>query len=251
MNCPHCGADTGNAVTICPLCGKTLDREDAYASYMTKGDAAQAAGELDKALLSYKKALEYSAGTEDLFLKLGNIYNKKADKQAASMYMKALSYNFYNDNTHNMLIMLYSKYGKLEDLKRWYEQSRAKADPDFIDKYIKIIENVRFFTTKADIKIPVTNQDKLGGVFMESMKKYMVMNIVLGIVLFVIGLAITAGVVFKLNASIIMLVSGVFLVVSIAIVLFSRRRKTGKKESGAPSLSDIMAEVSQAPRDRN
>jgi pentatricopeptide repeat protein len=242
VNCPHCGADTRNAVTICPLCGKTLDRENAYNSYLAKGDDAFAAGKTDKAIMSYKKALEYSAGNEDIFLKLGNAYNKRGDRQAAPMYMKALTFNFYNDKTHNMMIALYSKYGKLDDLKRWYEQSREKADPVFVDKYIKIIQNVKYFSTQEDFKIPSPKPDGIIATLAGSMKKYVIMNIVIGIVLVVAGLAITAGIVFKVNTMFIFMFLGFFLLVSITIVIISRRGRANKKDGKKPTLEQLMAE---------
>jgi tetratricopeptide (TPR) repeat protein len=248
MNCPHCGADTKNAVTICPLCGKTLDRENAFESYIKKGDDAYAADELDKAIISYRKALEYSAGSEDLYLKMGNIYNKKNDKQAASMYMKALAFNFYNDRIHSMLITLYSKYRKLDDLKKWYEQSRGKADPAFIDKYIKIIENVNFFSSQTGDRKPVSKTGGMAEMFFLSMKKYVIMNIVAGIVFFIVALAIVAGIVFKINIAFIFIFSGTFLVVSIVMVFISRRGKSVKKETGKTSLVEIMAEEMAAAK---
>jgi tetratricopeptide (TPR) repeat protein len=242
MNCPHCGADTRNAVTICPLCGKTLDRENAYASFLAKADDAFAAGETDKAIMSYKKALEYSKGNEDIFLKLGNAYNKNGDRQAAQMYMKALLFNFYNDNTHNMLISLYSKYGRLDDLQKWYEQSREKADPAFVDKYIKIIQNVKYFSTRADFKIPAAKPDGLAANMLASMKKYIVMNIVIGIVLVVASLAIVAGIIFKVNTMFVLAFSGFFTFVSIVMVFMSRMGKTKKKDGKKTSLEALMAE---------
>jgi len=242
MNCPHCGADTKNAVTICPLCGKTLDRENAYTSFLAKGDDAFASGEDDKAIMSYNKALEYSKGNEDIFLKLGNAYNKKGDRQAAAMYMKALMFNFYNDKTHNMLINLYSKYNRLNDLKKWYAQSREKADPAFVDKYIKIIEGVGYFRSQAASKIPAPKSGGIAKDLMDSMKKYVVMNIVIGIVLTVASLAIVAGVIFRVNTMFILMFSGFFMVVSIGIVIMSRLGKPKKKEGKKPSLEELMTE---------
>lgn len=243
MNCPHCGADTKNAVTICPLCGKTLDRDDAYASYLKKGDDFSDAGDLEKAILSYRKALEYNTGDEDTFIKLGNAYNKKGDKQAASMYMKALSFNFYNDKTHNMLIALYSRYGRLDDLKNWYSQNRGRIDEVFIDKYVKIIENVKYFSAKPDIKIPATKTDNFVDGVISSMKRYMLLNIVGGIAVFVLGLAVVAGVVFKIDKTVIIAFSGLVFFAGVATIIFSRSRMKKKNDAGRESLEDIMAEV--------
>lgn len=242
MNCPHCGADAKNAVTICPLCGKNLDKDNAFQNFVKKGDDAFAAGDTDKAVMSYKKALEYSAGNEDIFIKLGNAYNKKGDKQAAAMYMKALTFNFYNDKTHNMLISLYSKFNRLDDLKKWYEQSRALADAAFVDKYIKIIQNVHYFSTQADVRIPAPKDEGLAKTLVSSMKKYVIMNVVVGIVFVVISLAIIAGLVFKVNTSFIIMFTGFFMAVSIVMIIISRKNKAKKKGNEKTSLEDAMAE---------
>lgn len=242
MNCPHCGADTKNAVTICPLCAKTLDRENAFLSYVKKGDDAYAAAEFDKAVMSYKKALEYSAGNEEIFLKLGNAYDKKGDKQAAAMYIKALGYNFYNDKVHNLLIALYSKYGKLNDLKKWYAASREKADPAFIDKYIKIIQGVSFFSASKEVRVPAPKKTGIGRTMMSSMKRYIIMNIVVGIFVLIVSLALAAGYFFRVNTSFLVIFSGVFMAVGIVIVVMTRSGKVKKKETGKQSLENLMAE---------
>jgi hypothetical protein len=249
MNCPHCGADTKNAVTLCPLCGKTLDREMAYAGFVSKADDALAAEDYDKAIISYRKALEYSQGTEDIYLKLAAAYNKKGDKQAASMYMKALTFNFYNEHTHNMLIALYSRYGRLDDLQKWYEQSRDKADPEFIDKHIKIIKNVKYFSYEAPVKIPASKPDNFLESFMLSMKKYVILNIVMGIIGLVATLAIIAAVVFKVNTTYIVMSAGVFIMATITILLMTRKKRGVKKDAGQATLEAMMAEIKKSKTD--
>jgi tetratricopeptide (TPR) repeat protein len=242
LNCPYCGADTKNAVTICPLCGKTLDRDSAYRSFMKKGDDFLAADDAGKAALSYKKALEYTAGTEEIYLKLGSAYNKMNDKQAAGMYMKALSFNFYNGQTHNYLISLYSRYGKLDDLRRWYGQSREKADRDFIDKYIKIIDNVKYFSTQAAIRIPKSKPDGLTDSMISGMKRYMMMNIIGGILIVVVGIAVVAGIFLKMNTSFLIMFAGFFLGVSVIIMFYMSAKAKKKKDRGTKSLEEFMKE---------
>jgi tetratricopeptide (TPR) repeat protein len=241
LNCPYCGADTKNAVTICPLCGKTLDRDSAFISYMIKGDDFMGAGDPGKAVLSYRKALEYSKGNEDVFLKLGNAYSRMNDKQAASVYMKALAFNFYNDQTHNLLITLYSRHGKLGDLKKWYEQSRAKADPEFIDRYIKIIDNIIYFKAQAGMRIPGSKSGGFAGSLASGLKKYAMFNIVGFIIMVVVSLAIFAGIVLKVNTTFLFVFSASFLFISIGILIFARLRKAGKKVRNQATLEEFMA----------
>lgn len=242
MNCPYCGADTKNAVTICPLCGKTLDRDGAYLSFLKKGDDLLASGDAGKAVLSYRKALEYTAGTEEIYIRIGNAYNKMNDKQAAGMYMKALSFNFYNDQTHNYLISLYSRHGRLDDLRRWYEQSREKADRDFIDKHIKIIDNIKYFSTQAGIRIPGGRDDGLAKLLVSGMKRYMMMNIIGGILAVVVAIAVAAGIFLKMNTSFLIMFAGFFLALSIVIMFYISGKARKKKERTAKSLEEYMKE---------
>ncbi|MCX8093354.1 MAG: tetratricopeptide repeat protein [Candidatus Goldbacteria bacterium] len=239
MNCPHCGADTGNAITLCPLCGKTLDRDMAFKSFVEKGDLAVETGDIDKAIINYNKALTYKEGNEQIYLKLGNLYFKKKDKNAANMYFKVLQYNFYNDYAHNMLITLYSNFGKLDDLKNWYEKNRGKYEDGFIDKYIKIIEGIKHFSTRTDVGIKETKDDFLKDMF-ESMKKYTVLNIVIGfIILFLIG-GLFAGTFLHLNPMIVFSFMLFFLFVVLIIVFLQRIMHINKKKKEKMDFTDII-----------
>ncbi len=239
MNCPHCGAETGSAITLCPLCGKTLDRQQAFTSFVEKGDMAVEIGDIEKAIINYNKALTYSEGNEQIYLKLGNLYFKKNDKNAVNMYFKVLQFNFYNEYVHNMLITLYSKFGKLDDLKNWYEKNRGKYREDFIEKYIKVIGNIKHFTTRTDFGIKEKKENILTD-FLQSMKKYTLLNIVLiFIVLLLIG-GLFAGTFLQLNPIIVFTFMLFFVFVIFVIVFFQRIMYINKKKKEKMDFTDIL-----------
>jgi len=242
VNCPHCGADTKNAVTLCPLCGKTLDRGSAYAGFVAKADAAAGAGEYEKAAIAYNKALEYAAGTEDVYLKLASAYTKLGSAKAANAYMKALSCNFYNDTTHNMLISLYTRFGKLDELKKWYEQSRPRVDPVFADKYIKIIDNVKLFSSEKSARIPASKNTDYAAALVFGLKKYAMMNLVLGLVVIVASVAVGAAVFMGVNTNFVLMFSVFFIFVSVIVSLAAKRKKKKPADEAPFKPEDIMNE---------
>lgn len=239
MNCPHCGAETGSAVTLCPLCGKTLDRKQAFTSFVKKGDAAAENGEIDKAILNYNKAITYLEGNEQVYLKIGNLYYKKNDKNAVNMYFKVLQFNFYNDYAHNMLITIYSRFGKLDDLKMWYEKNRNKYKDDFINKYIKIIDKMKHFSTKKDFGRKEKKDNILKDMLI-SMKKYTMLNIVIVFtaLLFIVGLL--AGTFLQINPLVFFSFILFFMFVVFVIVFFQRVIDINKKKKKKMEFTDIL-----------
>lgn len=239
MNCAHCGAEMGSAITLCPLCGKILDRQQAFNSFVEKGDLAEESGDIEKAILDYNKALTYSEGNEQIFFKLGNLYFKKNDKNAINMYFKVLQFNFYNDYAHNMLITIYSKFGKLDDLKMWYEKNREKYKGDFIDKYIRIIDSIKQFSTKMDFGIKPKRENIFNDMLI-SIKKYTMLNIVIGfIILFLTG-GLLAGVFWQLNPMFIFSFMLFFLFVIFIIVFYQRVVQINKKKKEKMDFADIL-----------
>jgi tetratricopeptide (TPR) repeat protein len=241
MICPHCGAETGNAITLCPLCGKELDREQAFISFVQKGDNAAEIDDVDKAILNYNKALTYSEGNGQIYVKLGNLYFKKNDKNAVNVYLKALQFNFYNEYVHNMLITLYSRFNKLDDLKTWYEKNRGKYREDFINKYVGIIDNTKSFSAKKDFGI----KEKHGNVFKDfliSMKKYMLLNVVLCIVTVLLIAGLLSAVFLHLNPFIVFSFMLFFLFVIFVIVLFQRISQINKKKKEKIDFSDLLGQ---------
>jgi len=243
MICPHCGAETGNAITLCPLCGKELNREEAFISFAQKGDNAAEMDDVDKAILNYNKALTYSEGNEQIYVKLGNLYFKKSDKKAVNVYFKALQFNFYNEYVHNMLITLYSRFNKLDDLKIWYEKNRGKYREDFIDKYIGIIDNTKSFSAKKDFGIK-EKRENIFKDFLTSMKKYVLLNVVLGFVVVLLIAGILSSVFLHLNPFIIFSFLLFFLFIIFVIVLFKRISQINKKKKEKIDFSDILGQNS-------
>jgi len=239
MNCPHCGAETGSAITLCPLCGKTLDREQAFNSFVEKGDMAAEIGDIEKAILAYNKALTYSEGNEQIYLKLGNLYYKKNDKNAVNMYFKVLQFNFYNEYVHNMLITLYSKFGRLDDLKNWYEKNKGKYNDDFIDKYIKVIDNIKLFSTKMDFGIKEKKENFFKDMLL-SMKKYTLLNIVLIFIVSFLIVGLLAGTFLQLNPIIVFSFMLFFLFVIFIVVFFQRVMHINKKKKEKMDFTDIL-----------
>jgi|ERR1035437_53850 tetratricopeptide (TPR) repeat protein len=249
MNCPHCGAHIDGNPDNCPLCGAYIDRQGLYAGFIKKGEEALGTPDYDKAMDYYQKALDTGyPPAADIYIKYGNAYDKKNDKQAAGMYLKALAFDFYNEHVHTLLIAFYDKYNRLNDLKKWYEKSRGTAGNEFIDKEIKVIDSIITFRQNAASK-PLPGDEakqkqveraihRLGGWF----KDYIMMNIVFGIVIVLMGIGIAAGLIFKLNFIIIFAIIGFFLLASIAVVIFLRRKKIREIKKNAVKIEDIYRE---------
>jgi len=240
MICPECGANIDSSKEICPLCEKRIDRESAYKNFIAKGDNFFNTGNFDKAILSYSKALDYFNDREELYIKLGNAYSKKMDKKAAHMYLKALILNFYNDTTHNLIISFYSYFNKLEDLKKWYEKNKANYDSQFIDKYIKIIDNILRFKNETSVKIG--QKENFLNLFFISMKEYILMNIVMGLVILVIIAGGIAAFLFKVNIIYIIIFLGVFFLVSLFFISFTKMKSIKKKKGTQENLENLLNE---------
>ena len=249
MNCPHCGAHIDGTPDSCPLCGLNIDKEELYNGHVKKGDEAFSSGEYDKALLWYQKALDTGyPPTVDIYIKYGNAHDKNNDRQAAGMYLKALSFDFYNEHVHTLLISFYDKHNRLNDLKKWYEKSRGNAEEDFINKEIKIIESIIAFRNEAANQPSASDEMKvkqvenvikgLGGWF----KNYMMMNIVFGIAIVLMGIGVGAALMFRLDLIVIFAIVGFFLLASIIVVVYIRRKKVKEMKKNAPKIEDIYRE---------
>ena len=249
MNCPHCGAHIDGNPDHCPLCGQHIDRQGLYDSFIKKGDEAFDSADYDKAMTWYQKALDTgyppSAG---IYIKYGNAHDKKNDKQAAGMYLKALSFDFYNEHVHTLMIAFYDKHNRLNDLKKWYEKSRGTADGSFIDKEIRVIDNILAFKQKIAELPLVADEVKVKRVegmikgFGAWFKNYIMMNIVFGIIIIMMCAGIAAVLFFKADMGVVFSLIGFFLAVSVAVVVFIRRKKISEMKKKALKLEDIYAE---------
>ncbi len=245
MLCPECGAEVKEYFTTCSLCGKIIDREEAFKKFMAKGDEFFKSDEIEKAIISYNRALDYKKDSEDIYIKLGNAYMKKNDKKAATCYLKALSYNFYNDVTHNFLITFYSRFNKLEELKSWYIQNKNKFNNDYIDKFIKIIENTILFTTEKSVKIG-TKDDNFFTNFKESIKSYLLVNVVSGVMLLLLAAGFLLSFLFKINISFFLIFIGVFSLISLVFITYKKMKsiKNLKKTKETQiDLENILKEI--------
>lgn len=249
MNCPHCGAHIDGNPDNCPLCGMNIDKENLYNGFVKKGDEAFVSDDYDKAMIWYQKAIDTGhIPTADIYIKYGNAHNKNNDKQAAGMYLKALSFDFYNEHVHTLLIAFYDKHNRLNDLKKWYDKSRGTADGAFIDKEIKVIDSIIDFRKNAGEQPSVSEEYKvkqvetvikgIGG----WLKNYIMMNIVFGIAIVLMGIGIVASLIFKFDLMIILAIIGFFLLASIVVVIVIRRKKVAEMKKNAVKLEDIYRE---------
>ncbi len=242
MLCHECGAEIKDYFTTCSLCGKVIDREKAFKNFVEKGDEFFRSDEIEKAIIAYNRALDYQKDNEDLYIKLGNAYMKKNDKQAATYYLKALSLNFYNDVTHNYLIAFYSKFNKLEDLKSWYIKNKERFDNEFINKYIKIIDNTILFTTEKKIKIG-TEDNGFWCELKKSMRMYLMFNIIFGVVFLLLVVGLLFSYFLKINVSFFLVFAGMFLIMGIFFITFKKMENLKKKKDKHINIEDFLKET--------
>lgn len=238
MICPECGAEIKDYLSLCPLCGKIIDKEKAFKDFILKGDQYFKSDEIDKAIVAYLRAFDYQKENEDINIKLGLAYMKKNDRKAAQFFLKALSINFYNENVHNLLISFYSKFNKLEELKTWYIKNKEKFDGNFIDKFIKIIDNTILFTTEKSIKIGAQSEN-IFQTILKSMKSYFMLNMVFIIVFFILVSGSILSFLFKINISFFLILSLVFFILSFTFVIF-KKKKNIKKASREINLEEFL-----------
>jgi len=245
MICPHCGAEIEKGLEKCPLCEKEISTESEYEKFLKKGDEALAADETDKAIAAYSKALEYRDNSYEIYMKLGNAYNRKGDKQAVAMYFKAMTLNFYDDNIHNLVISMYARRGKLEELRKWYEANSAKYDADFIKRYTAIIDNMKYFS--SNIEKPEEKKKDPGVMpeFFGSMKSYSMLNSTMLITGALILIALVGMAIFKVNMTFVFMFAGTFIVISIIAVIISKISRMKKKKQKTEGLEEIVKDFNK------
>ncbi|MCE5300984.1 MAG: hypothetical protein LLG37_08975 [Spirochaetia bacterium] len=243
MNCPHCGGVLEQNQETCSLCGTLIDSRDIYNNLVRRGTEAYEMSEFEKACTYYNKAYETGLYDAELCVRLGMVLDKKNDRRAAGMFLKALSFDFYNEHVHNLLIGFYDKYRRLSDLKTWYEKSRGSVEDAFIDKQITIINNLIKFREQAPSgpeRAHSTAGETAGHFLLNSFKQYIMMNVVLGVVLLLIGIAVAIGWIFKVNVMVIVVFAVFILLAGMAFMVMARVRKMRKiKEGKRMELADI------------
>ena len=131
MICPFCGVQISDYANNCGMCGNCIDRRQLYGQFMKKGDDALDHSP-EAAVVNYRKALEFINDNPEGFIKYGIALEKKGDKSAANMFLKAIALDFNNELAHNHLISLYDHYGKLQDIKLWYEKTGLMQIPGLL-----------------------------------------------------------------------------------------------------------------------
>ena len=164
------------------------------------------------------------------------------------MYLKALSYDFYNEHVHTLLIAFYDKHNRLNDLKKWYEKNQLMADAEFINKEIKVINNIIDFRHNAAVEpsaVDLARQKQIEGILHKAggwFKDYIMMNIVFGITLVLMGIGIAAGLILKLDLKIIFAIIGMFFLMSIVVVVYIKQKQIRNKRKDRVMLEDIFKE---------
>ncbi len=245
MICKSCGAVIDKDLEKCPLCGNKIDKGEIFREFIEKGNAAFEMGDIDKAVLFYKNALEHGDVNEETYIKIGIAFEKKNDfKSARDMYFKALTLNFENDNAHNLLIGIYSKLNKLNDLKNWYESNAERLNYDTANKYAKIIENIINFKKQPLIKI-AAGEDDLKTNLIKGLKNYMILNVVIGIVMLLLAAAILGYYVFKINGAYILAFAAIFFVISLSVIMYYKMRNIRRMQEKKPKIEDLFGEDSK------
>jgi len=242
MICKSCGAVIEKGLEKCPLCGNKIDIGELFREFVDKGNAAFEKGDTDKAVLFYKNALEHGDVNEETYIKIGIAFEKKNDfKSARDMYFKALKLNFKNDNAHNLLIGIYSKHNKLNDLKSWYESNAERFHEDTADKYVKIIENIIDFKKQPPVKI-AAEDDGIKTNLIKGLKNYIILNVVIGIVMLLVAAAFIGYYVFKINGAYILVFAAIFFIISFAVIMYYKMRNIKRLRGKKPRIEDLFGE---------
>ncbi|MFP4465952.1 MAG: hypothetical protein ACLFP1_02770 [Candidatus Goldiibacteriota bacterium] len=244
MICPCCGAEEKDLSEKCSMCGEDIDRERFYEINIRKGDELLLKGKPEAAAAFYKKAAEFVDDRAEVYIKAGTALMKKNDKSAASMYLKALKFDFYDSSVHSLLINLYDKFGKTRELKQWYEQNRMYMDEEFIEKQLAIIENTFRFKNDESMRkeYEVLEKNRSHG-FVESIKRYGILNGVIGVTILLIAAGYIGQYFFKADMSFLFMFAAFFFFTAAAAV-FTFRRLTvkKKKKQGKHSLKEYLSE---------
>lgn len=232
-----------------------IDKQLLYSGFVKKGDEAFAASDYEKTIAFYQMALDTGLVRDaGIYIKYGNAYDRKNNKQAAAMYLKALSFDFYNEHVHTLLISFYDKHNRLNDLKKWYEKNKVMADAEFINKEIKVINNIIDFRQNAAVEpsaVDLARQKQIEGILYKAggwFKDYIMMNIVFGITFVLMGIGIAAGLILKLDLKIIFAIIGLFFMISIVVVVYIKQKQIRNKRKDRVMLEDIFKEFKNSPK---
>jgi tetratricopeptide (TPR) repeat protein len=254
MNCPKCGANIENFSDTCGLCGISIDKAAVFNEFMRRGDEYFSALDFGTAVVYYNKALEADLPRgPEIYIKLGNAMDRKNDRLTAGMYLKALSFDFYNERVHTLLMAFYEKHGRLNDLKAWYEKNRGSADDAFLDGKIATISNILSYrekaatimTAQADEMAHSRRKDKVK-MMIDGFKEYMVMNVVFGIAVIIIAAGMAGAIFFKANTAMVLITGGVLFIVSVIIAFYIGIKRIRKKRATAIKPEDIINDIKKS-----
>lgn len=251
MNCPQCGAQVQKGDASCSLCGREINLAHIAGNLIERADEALLAGDYPRAIAGYQKAAEVQE-SDDLFLKLGNAYDKQGDKRAAGYYIKVLEKDFTNDKAHNLLISFYTKYSKLNDLKAWYAKA-AGASAEIAAKYIKVIDSVAKFKSAPlpgadELKRGAQDDYSLWGLIKQNWLIYA--NIICGIIITSMGMISgmrgsedSDGRFFDPRAIQYFVMGGMLLAIGTVLMTIKMFKKKRTKAQSRTGLDAIMQEV--------
>lgn len=117
------------------------DAPESARIYYNLGVAYAGAGQSEKAIAAYKRAIELDAGYTDAYCNLGVIYSMAGEnKKAEELYNKTLEINPNHPNAHNNLGLTYYQNGQYDLALEHFEKAIElghKISPEFIDKLKK------------------------------------------------------------------------------------------------------------------
>jgi hypothetical protein len=234
-----------NGADKCPLCGTDIDKGRLYREFSAKGDSFLSMGDYGRAVLSYKSALDTSYPPDAAFyIKYGNALDKKKDRLAAGMYLKAISLDFHNDRAHDLLIAFYDGHNRLAELKEWYERSGG-PDKSFADKQAKKIDSILDFRANPPAIAVGAVKAQGPGIIkaaVKGFKRYIILNIVLSIVSLMLLAGVAMAYFFKVNLIVFAAICAVFLFASAGAVALLRRRRASSLKKEAEGLEKILDE---------
>jgi len=246
MICKNCGAEMGTAPDKCPLCGAPVDKEGLFREFSEKGDGYFFTGDYGRAAAFYQEALDtgHPADTE-IYIKYGTALDKKNDRRAAAMYLRAISADFYNERAHALLITCYDSHNKLPELKKWYEKSGAGYDAGFVEKQVKIIDAMINFRANPSVTVPDKVSAAPAGLIKAAggwFKRYIIINIVLSVVFLILAAGAAMFYFLKVNIIFSAAICVVFLRAGAPVVLWIRRRRARDAKNKTARLQEILDE---------
>lgn len=134
-----------------------MDTNEDVVIHIKQGDVYKKSENLDSAVSEYQKALRIEPDNPEALLKLGQVYELKGDREkevafhllAQNAYEKAIAKEQDNAETHNSIISVGVKLGRIDELVKQYKEKLKKNPGNSI-----ISDSVRKLATISLISIP-------------------------------------------------------------------------------------------------